>query len=198
MALAASCAPATASNSPAAAATQAGLSSAVSTSVATAVEALRLIHVHLTGQGPTQTDGISFDYPSDWHDVVPNFFIVTYTNGDAGALYPKCCHLAPNQLAVSVTTSTPAPGVDMGALTSPTWETKRVGDWLVAREMMPAQPSDFIDVHAFWMIGRRGPDGTIYSISAVFRGPNLAAMEAEVDAFVASITLDPEPTPSPT
>jgi hypothetical protein len=87
--------------------------------------------------------------------------------------------------------------IDMGTLSSPELEIKHVGDWLVASETIPAQPSDFVDVQAVWLIGRSGPGATVYSISAIFRGPNLAAMEAEVDAFVASITLDPEPTPSP-
>jgi hypothetical protein len=195
--VAASCSPVTGSNSPSVVATQAGPSSVATATVATATESPRLTHVHFTGQGGNRTDGIAFDYPSDWHVVLPYFFLVTYTNGEASALVPTCCHLAPSQLGVSISTSNPVPGVDMGTLTSPTFEIKHVGDWLVAKETIPAQPSDFVDVHAVWLIGRSGPDATIYSISAIFRGPNLAKMESEVDAFVASITLDPEASPSP-
>jgi hypothetical protein len=161
-----------------------------------ATESPRLIHVHLTGQGRNQTDGIAFDYPSDWHVVLPAFFVASYTNGDASALIPTCCHLAPNQLAVSISTST-TPATDMGALSSPGFDISRVGDWLVARQTIPTQPSDLVDLHTYWLIGRPGLYETVYAISAIFRGPELAPLEAEVDAFIASITLDPEPTPTP-
>jgi len=63
---------------------------------------------------------------------------------------------------------------------------------------MPVQPSDLVDVHTYWMIGRPGPGETLYSISAIFRGPDLAPMQAQVDAFVDSIKLDPKAAASPT
>ena len=47
------------------------------------------------------------------------------------------------------------------------------------------------------MIGRPGPGETIYDISAIFRGPNLAPMQAQVGAFVDSITPDPKPAAGP-
>jgi hypothetical protein len=154
-----------------------------------ATEAPRLVHVHITGLGSTGDFGIAFDYPSDWH-VVPSLSLASYTNGDASALLPTCCRLNPNQLAVSVTTGTASP-VDMGAYRSPGFDVRSVGDWLVVKETMPAQPSNLVDVHTYWMIGRPGPGETIYSVSAIFRGPDLAPLEAEVDAFVDSIRLDP-------
>jgi hypothetical protein len=146
--------------------------------------------------GRTKTDGIAFDYPTDWHVVAPSFFLASYTNGDGSALVPTCCHLAPDQLAVSISTSVAVP-VDMDALSSPGFDIKSIGDWLVARQTIPTEPSDFVDVHTYWLIGRPGPSETVYAISAIFRGPNLAPMEAEVDAFVDSIRLDPEPAASP-
>jgi hypothetical protein len=151
-----------------------------------------LIHRHISGAGY----GISFDYPADWHDVMPPHFLASFTNGDDAALVPKCCHLNPNQLGVSIATGSAAP-VDIGAIRSPGWEVKNVGDWLVGRESMPATPSNFVDVQTYWMIGRPGPGETLYSIGAIFRGPDLAPMQAQVDAFVDSIKLDPEPTASP-
>jgi hypothetical protein len=54
-----------------------------------------------------------------------------------------------------------------------------------------------VDVHTYWMIGRPGPGETIYDISAIFRGPNLAPMQAQVGAFVDSITPDPKPAAGP-
>jgi len=151
-----------------------------------------LIHRHISGQG----FGLSFDYPSDWHDVgYPYFFLAAYTNGDDSALVPICCHLNPNQLAVSIAYGGAVP-VDIGGFKSPEFDVRSVGDWLVVRQTMPATPSNFVDVHTLWLIGRPGGD-RVYSISAIFRGPNLAPMEAQVDAFVDSIKLDPKPAASP-
>jgi hypothetical protein len=47
------------------------------------------------------------------------------------------------------------------------------------------------------MIGRPGPGETINSVSTIFRGPDLTPMQAQVEAFVDSIKLDPEPAASP-
>jgi hypothetical protein len=76
-------------------------------------------------------------------------------------------------------------------------DVRSVGDWLVVKETISTQPSDFVDVHTYWMIGRPGPGETIYDISAIFRGPNLAPMQAQVGAFVDSITPDPKPAAGP-
>ncbi|MFI5259916.1 MAG: hypothetical protein ACHQ01_09970 [Candidatus Limnocylindrales bacterium] len=199
---AAACATSAGSNGPSAALTEAQPSPSVTAPATAATESPaataspRLIHVHLTGQGPNRDSGIAFEYPSDWHVVLPAFFLASYTNGDGRALFPTCCHLNPNQLAVSITTGTAVP-VDMGALSSPGFDITSVGDWLVAKQTIPTQPSDFVDVHTYWLIGRPGTGQTVYGISAIFRGPDLAPMEAEVDAFVDSIRLDPEPAASP-
>ncbi len=153
---------------------------------------LALIHRHLSGTGW----GISFDYPSDWHEVTPAFFPASFTNGDDAALYPVCCHLNPNQLAVSITTGSAGP-VDIGSFRSPEFDVKSVGDWIVVKEMIPVVPPDLIDEHPYWMIGRAGPGETLYDISAILRGPDLAPMEVQVDALVDSIRLDPETAASP-
>jgi hypothetical protein len=151
-----------------------------------------LIYDHLSGSGY----GLSFYYPADWHFVPFFFFLAGFTNGDSTALVPNCCHLNPNQLAVSISIRSATP-IDIGAFKSPESDVKSVGDWLVVKQNMPAAPSDLFDVHTYWMIGRPGPGETIYSVSAIFRGPDLAPMQAQVEAFVDSITLDPEPAASP-
>jgi hypothetical protein len=150
-----------------------------------------LIHRHLSGSGY----GISFDYPADWQAVPMPLLLAYLTNGDAGAIVPTCCHLNPNQLAVGISMGSAVP-VDIGAFKAPESDVKSVGDWLVVKQTMPAIASDFVDVHTYWMIGRQGPGERLYSVSAVFRGPNLAPMQAQVEAFVDSIKLDPEPTAS--
>jgi hypothetical protein len=193
---AAACSPSAVVRNSTAAPTSAKPSPSPTAAMASPIGSPSLIHVHLTGLGRTKTDGIAFDYPADWHVVAPFFSLAGYTNGDANALVPTCCHLAPNQLAVSISTSAAVP-FDMGALSSPGFDIRSVGDWLVAKQTIPVQPSDFVDVHTYWSIGRPGPDETVYSISAIFRGPDLAPMQAQVDAFVGSIKLDPEATPRP-
>jgi hypothetical protein len=122
--------------------------------------------------------------------------VAYFTNGDAGAIVPTCCHLNPNQLAVGISMGSAVP-VDIGAFKSPESDVKSVGDWLVVKQTIPAIASDFVDVHTYWMIGRSGPGERLYSVSAVFRGPDLAPMQAQVEAFVDSIKLDPEPAASP-
>ena len=165
---------------------------ATQTAAPTATPTPALLHVHLSGTGY----GLSFDYPSDWH-LVPFFFLASYTNGDILALIPTCCHLDPNQLAVSISSGGGGVPVDIGGFKSPEFDVKAVGDWLVVKESIPVVPPDLIDVHTYWMIGRPGAGETIYAVSAIFRGPDLAPMQAQVDAFVDSIKLDPKPAASP-
>jgi hypothetical protein len=149
-----------------------------------------LIHRHLSGSGY----GISFDYPADWQVVPGPFMLAYFTNGDAGSVAPTCCHLNPNQLAIGISAGSSVP-VDIGTYKAPGADIKRVDDWLVIKQTMAAAPSSF-DAHTLWLIGRPGGE-TVYSVSAIFRGPDLAPMQAEVEAFVDSIRLDPEPTASP-
>jgi hypothetical protein len=148
-----------------------------------------LIHRHLSGSGY----GISFDYPADWQ-VVPGFMLAYFTNGDVDTVAPTCCHLNPNQLAIGVSAGSSVP-VDIGTYNAPGADIKRIDDWLVIKQTMAATPSSF-DAHTLWLIGRPGGE-TVYSVSAIFRGPDLVPMQAQVEAFVDSIKLDPEPTPSP-
>jgi hypothetical protein len=153
------------------------------------------VHVVGTCQPARIGNRLSFYCPADWH-VVPFFFLAGFTNGDSTALVPICCHLNPNQLAVSISTGSATP-IDIGAFKSPESDVKSVGDWLVVKQNIPASPSDLVDVHTYWMIGRPGPGETINSVSTIFRGPDLTPMQAQVEAFVDSIKLDPEPAASP-
>jgi hypothetical protein len=184
--------PAPASPSPIVTSAPSPTPTATPTAAPTAVPTPALIHRHLSGNGY----GLSFDYPADWNPV-PFFFLASFTNGDILALIPTCCRLRPNQLAVSISCCSGAVPIDLAGFKPPDFDVRSVGDWLVVQQMMPADPSNFVDVHEYWIIGRLGPEEAIYSISAIFRGPDLAPMQAQVDAFVDSIVLDPRPAASP-
>jgi hypothetical protein len=161
--------------------------------------AVPLTHVHLSGSGY----GIAFDHPSDWLTVPFVLFeLVAYTNGDPNHVVDqgRCCYLEPAQFLVGISASMATP-MDMGIYSSnaPAGAVVRsVGDWLVVKLDMPITSGQTtIDVHTLWLIGRPGQGQRVYSVSAIFRGPNLATMQAQMDAFVTSITLDPEPAASP-
>jgi hypothetical protein len=195
----AGCAGATATAEPGATQTATQHSAVATAQPTAAATAPALVHEHISSAEVGGGTGISFDHPAQWASV-PFLFLRNYTNGDPSALYPTCCHLQPNTFAASLTTSSAVP-VDMAQFapgsSASGWDVRTVGDWLVAWQTMATQPSDLVDVHLYWMIGRPGPGKTIYKISAIFRGPDLAPMEAPVEAFVDSIVLDPEPTPNP-
>jgi len=148
-----------------------------------------LIHVHDSGLR------ISYDYPSDWLSLPAGFGPGGWTNGDPSNVANPCCTLAPNQFLVGIVGFT-LQG-DVASYRPDGAEVRLVQDWIVVKVDMPITDGSAIDVHTYWTIARPGLYNQAIGVSALFRGPGLAAMEAMMEEFVATIALDAAPSAGP-
>jgi hypothetical protein len=135
---------------------------------------------------------------SDWHamasDAMDPSWLAAFTNLDP---HHQCCKLDPASFMVSVVRVQRA-DFDLAKYQPAGAKTSHVGAYLVVKTTMDPQPENNIDAHVLLLIGTPGLGNPYVEVSAIFRGPNATAMEASIDAFVARMSIAPDPVPSPT
>lgn len=161
--------------------------------------------------------GISFSVPASWHtEVIDQWFHYEHLLGYAGdGAWALACPagaaqgqfntcvvkttLAPNTVVVRVSEwngpPTPA-GAVKWALTSGTDASAlTIGGLPAAVQVL--SPSDPDTQELLWTISDPGGDpNRAYTISAVMRGPDVAAMRVELDEVVRSVVINPKDAPA--
>ena len=158
-------------------------------------------------------EGLIFDYQGAWHVVhdqmdssfshliaylatvdVPEPCVTTQLSGSTQIACGDRYVLTPDSLVVTVS-SNGRPGFEI--LNRPANATPLVVDGLPAYlERSPATTGGDTETLT-WTLARPGTVDNFYTIRATLRGPDLAPVEAELQALIASLRYDPPVVPLP-
>jgi hypothetical protein len=155
--------------------------------------------------------GLAFDYPADWQLSTPDFrmhysqimaFVGTgygtagcQSVGDNGQQCGADLHVGAGQVLIEVSDVFGPPRM---APIDPSDPTPLVaGERYVTVGGLPAVAGESTETYGAaelvraWMLSKPGDIVGSYEVQAYFRGPGIDALEAQVEALVASIVYDP-------
>jgi hypothetical protein len=149
---------------------------------------------------PVQIGRVKLLVPGAWHryKVAAEPQAIAYLNvADDPMANGRCCTLPDNAFFLTVTLLD-RPDFDVQAAPMPTGSTEQmVGGYLVVEEPMAVEPNTSgYDTHLYFLVGQPGLGHLHLEISAVFKGPNVTPLEAQVRAFVRSLSIAPDPSAS--